>query len=52
LENGRLPNIVQDFLKHAGKLRELVTKAMLEIIEDIKDMLYDHESMFSHTEIC
>jgi hypothetical protein len=49
LENGRLPNIVNDFLKHADNLRKLVQKATWEIVEDIKAMLYDQESMFSHT---
>lgn len=48
LENNRLPNIVKDFLKHADSLRKLVQKATWEIVEDIKAMLYDHESMFSH----
>jgi hypothetical protein len=48
LENGRLPNIVKDFLKHANNLRKLVQKATWEIVEDIKAMLYDHESMFLH----
>lgn len=43
LENNRLPNIVQDFLKHAETLRKLVQKATLEIVEDIKAMLYDRE---------
>ncbi|POR39645.1 Vegetative incompatibility protein HET-E-1 [Tolypocladium paradoxum] len=52
LENDRLPNIVKDFLKHAENLRNLVQKATWEIVEDIKAMLYDHESMFSHTNIC
>jgi len=52
LENGRLPNIVKDFLKHADTLRKLVQKATWEIVEDIKSMLYDHESVFSHTKIC
>jgi hypothetical protein len=52
LENDRLPNIVQGFLKHAGNLGKLVQKATLEIVEDIRTMLYDHESTFLHTEIC
>jgi hypothetical protein len=47
LENDRLPNIVQDFLKHADILRKLVQKATWEIVEDIKAMLYDHESKLS-----
>ena len=44
LENDRLPNIVQDFLKNAGTLRKVVQKATWEIVEDIKAMLYDRES--------
>lgn len=47
LENDRLPIIVQDFLRHADTLRKLVQKATWEIVEDIKAMLYDHESKFS-----
>ncbi|MCJ1435357.1 hypothetical protein MMC27_004729 [Xylographa pallens] len=43
LENDRLPNIVQDFLRNAGTLRKVVQKATLEIVVDIKTMLYDHE---------
>jgi len=46
LETNRLPDIVQDFLRHADNLRKLVQKATLEIVEDIRAMLYDHESMF------
>ena len=45
LENDRLSNIVQDFLRHADTLRKLVQKATWEIVEDIKAMLYDRESM-------
>ncbi|UPK95300.1 hypothetical protein LCI18_006235 [Fusarium solani-melongenae] len=35
--------IVQDFLRQADTLRKLVQKATLEIVEDIKVMLYDQE---------
>jgi len=52
LENDRLPNIVKDFLRHADNLRNLIQKATWEIVEDIKAMLYDHESIFSRTKIC
>ena len=45
-DNERLPNIVQDFLKHAETLRKLVEKATWEVVEDIKTMLYDSESKF------
>ena len=45
LQNGRLPEIVQDFLRHADLLRKLVQKATWEIVEDIRTMLFDHESV-------
>lgn len=48
LDNGRLPNIVQDFLACSENLRKLVQKATWEVVEDIKSMLYDRESKFSH----
>lgn len=51
LENDRLPNIIKDFSEHADDLRKLVQKATWEIVEDIKAMLYDHESMFSYSKI-
>lgn len=44
LDNGHLPSIVQDFLKQSDSLRKLVQKATLEIVQDIKVMLYDQES--------
>ena len=46
LETDRLPNIIQDFLRHADTLRKLVEKATWEIVEDMKAMLYDSESKF------
>lgn len=46
LQDGGLPEIVQDFLRHADLLRKLVQKATWEIFEDIKAMLYDRESMY------
>ena len=51
LENGKLPKIVEDFLKHAEDLRRLVQKAVWEIVEDIKTMLYDQESKFVRSAI-
>lgn len=45
LQDGGLPEIVQDFLRHADLLRKLVQKATWEIVEDIKAMLYDRDSM-------
>ncbi|KAF7562456.1 hypothetical protein G7046_g1687 [Stylonectria norvegica] len=47
LENDRLPNIVQDFLRHAETLRKLVQKATWEIVVDIQAMLYDQETSVS-----
>ncbi|KAF1344930.1 hypothetical protein BDV97DRAFT_379781 [Delphinella strobiligena] len=44
LENDHLPDIVQDFLRHALTLQKLVQKATLEIVEDIRNMLYDRET--------
>ena len=44
LDNERLPNIVEDFLRYSDTLQKLVQKATWEIVEDIKAMLYDHES--------
>lgn len=44
VEKDRLPEIVQDFLRHADILRKTVQKATWEIVEDIKIMLYDRES--------
>lgn len=46
LETDRLPNIIQDFLRHADTLRKLIEKATWEIVEDMKAMLYDSESKF------
>ncbi|KAH7360505.1 hypothetical protein BKA65DRAFT_577265 [Rhexocercosporidium sp. MPI-PUGE-AT-0058] len=43
LETNRLPDIVQEFLRHADNLRKIVQKATLDIVEDIRAMLYDHE---------
>ncbi|KAB8212932.1 hypothetical protein BDV33DRAFT_210698 [Aspergillus novoparasiticus] len=48
LETDRLPSIVQDFLRHSDTLRNLIQKATWEIVEDIKTMLYDHESKCSN----
>ena len=44
MENGRLPDIVEEFLKHADNLGKIVQKATQEIVEDIREMLYDRES--------
>ena len=47
LEKEHVPEVVQDFLKHADTLRKLGEKATWEIVEDIKFMLYDRESRCS-----
>jgi hypothetical protein len=52
LETDRLPNIIEEFLKQADTLRKLIEKATLEIVADIKNMLYDGESMLPLTHIC
>ena len=52
LKNSHLPDIVKDFLDHADNLRKLVQKATWEIVEDIKTMLYDYESMLFPTKSC
>lgn len=44
LDNQRLPQIVQEFLKQATILRSIVQKATWEVVEDIKNMLYDSKS--------
>ncbi|KAK0642064.1 hypothetical protein B0T16DRAFT_462079 [Cercophora newfieldiana] len=42
-DNGRLPVIVTEFLRHSDLLRKLIQKATWEIVEDIKNMLYDQQ---------
>lgn len=44
LNNGRLPSIVSDFMIHAENLRKRVESATLEIVNEIKNMLFDVES--------
>jgi hypothetical protein len=41
LDTDRLLSIVRSFLGHAETLRKLIEKAIWEIVEDIKAMLYD-----------
>ncbi|KAJ5724165.1 hypothetical protein N7488_002200 [Penicillium malachiteum] len=43
VENERLPSIVQEFLSRSDVLRKLISKAILEITDDIKKMVYDRE---------
>lgn len=44
-EGGTPPDIVQDFLTHPEILHKIVQKATLEILEDIRSLLYDERSM-------
>jgi hypothetical protein len=44
LENDRLPTIVQEFLTSADKLQMVIQKATMDILEDIRTMLYAKES--------
>ena len=44
VENERLPSIVQEFLSRSDILRKLISKAILDITDDIKKMVYDRES--------
>jgi hypothetical protein len=43
-DNSTLPSIVADFLKQASQLQKVVEKATLDIVTDIKAMLYDEKS--------
>ena len=45
LDNVRLPEIVEDFLKRADTLHKLVVNATQELLLEIKTMLYEQESM-------
>ena len=51
LQNDRLPNIIKDFLSRVRVLQNLVQNATLEIVNDIKAMLYDRESKNLRTRI-
>lgn len=44
LESDRLPNIIQDFLRHSDTLAKLINQASAQIVQELKDMLYDSES--------
>ncbi|KAL2202401.1 hypothetical protein CC79DRAFT_1361506 [Sarocladium strictum] len=43
-DNSTLPSIVADFLKQAAHLQKVVEKATLDIVTDIKAMLYDEKT--------
>lgn len=43
LEKDRLPDIVVEFLAHAGTLQKLIQKATLEIALDIENMLCEEK---------
>ena len=47
LEKDNLPEIVEDFLKHADILHKIVENATLGIAADIRKMLYDVSSRSS-----
>jgi hypothetical protein len=49
LETDRLLSIVLEFLQYSDTLRNLIQKAIWEIMEDIKLMLYDYKSKSSLT---
>lgn len=42
--SGPLPDAIQTFLGHATTLHKVVSKATLEIVQDIKRLLCDQES--------
>lgn len=44
LENDRLPRIVQDFLQYSEALHKLIINATLEIVEEMRTMLYHDKS--------
>lgn len=46
-----LPSIVDDFLKYTGTLPNLIQKATLETVVDIRAVLYDQESKFSFSNL-
>jgi hypothetical protein len=48
LENDRLPNIVKDFLACADTLKFIIQKATIDILDDIRNVLYaqDSKSLF------
>ena len=46
LETDRLPNVVRDFSKHANALHKLIENATLQMVVDIKNMVYDYDSKF------
>jgi hypothetical protein len=47
LENDRLPNIVQEFLTCADRLHKVIQNATIDILEDIRQLLYDQECKIS-----
>ncbi|KAL4412143.1 ankyrin repeat protein [Colletotrichum abscissum] len=42
-DTGTLPDIVKDFLRQSEHLRRIVEKATFDIVQDIKNMLYDEK---------
>ncbi|KAJ5212655.1 uncharacterized protein N7498_004301 [Penicillium cinerascens] len=43
LENGRLPDIIQEFLTNANKLQAVIQKATLDILDDFQNVVYTNE---------
>ena len=43
-ERERLPEIVEDFLRQADILQKVVQKAAVEVVLDVRNMLYDSTS--------
>ncbi|KAH6646799.1 hypothetical protein BKA67DRAFT_525676 [Truncatella angustata] len=43
MQDERLPDIVKEFLNHAGQLRDIVHNETLSIVQDMKVMLYDEQ---------
>ena len=42
--SGPLPDAIQTFLRHATTLHKIVSKATLEVVQDIQRLLCDQES--------
>ena len=51
LGKNELPDIIKDFLQHAELLHTLVEKAIWEVVEDIKLMLYDRDNESSVAQV-
>lgn len=47
-QKNTLPDIVQEFLRTAKNLQDIIQLEARQVLEDIKGMLYDLKSMFSY----